>query len=109
MNLLQLKEVFDLNKDKTILLNDRYYIFIFNKYYTTINIHDNNISGYNEIAQIFYSDTGEVWLALAKEESGITYTDKIKYSLTDSIDKLDLSPDLLEALKEKMYEESSTK
>ena len=33
MNLLQLKEVFDLNKNKTITLNDDYYIFIFNKYY----------------------------------------------------------------------------
>ena len=109
MNLLQLKEVFDLNKNKTITLNDDYYIFIFNKYYTTISIYDNDILNYNEIAQIFYSDTGEVWLALAKEEIGITYIDKIEYSLTDSIDKLDLSPDLLEALKEKMYEESTTK
>ncbi len=109
MTLLQLKEVFDLNKDKTISLNNKYYIFIFNKYYTTISIYDNDILNYNEIAQIFYSDTKEVWLALAKEEIGITYKDKIKYSLTDSIDKLDLSPDLLEALKEKMYEESNTK
>ena len=86
MNLLQLKEVFDLNKNKTITLNDDYYIFIFNKYYTTISIYDNDILNYNEIAQIFYSDTGEVWLDLAKEEIGITYIDKIEYSLTDSID-----------------------
>lgn len=109
MNLLQLKEIFDLNKGKTISLNNKYSIFIFKKYYTTISIYDNDIVNYNEIAQIFYSDTGEVWLALVNEEIGITYKDKIEYSLTDSIDKLDLSPDLLEALKEKIYEESSTK
>ena len=49
---------------------------------------------------------------LAKEIDNLGITDnidKIEYSLTDSIDKLDLSPDLLEVLKEKIYEESSTK
>ena len=96
MNLLQLKEAFDINKGKTIALNNRYYIFIFDKYYTTINIYDNEILHYNEIAQIFYNDeVKEVWLDLPEENLGVTYRKKIKYSLTESIDNLKLSPDLL--------------
>jgi len=107
MNLLQLKEAFDINKGKTITLNNRYYIFIFDKYYTTINIYDSEILHYNEIAQIFYNDeVKEVWLDLPEENLGFTYRNKIKYSLTDSIDKLKLSPDLLGVLNEKMYEKS---
>lgn len=100
MYLKDLKLTFDLNKGKTISLNRNFYMDVYRDYNTTVSIYDKTIVDSEKVvAQISYNVDAQTVSLFLRSDGTLTSTNKMEYHMTDKVDNLNLSPELIKELK----------